>query len=887
MSSLPKEALDEYIGETREMCERVSVNLGMVEKNQHEDETLNSIYRDMHSIKGSSHLFGFRKIGELAHALETALDPIRQKTLKMNPDIVDVLYAGLDLMAKMLEGIIAQGEEGDANIAALSEIMPRIVAIKVDSVQDDAHALIEKTIHSHEKIESSLKDEHAAEAGTLRIQVGVLDHLMSLIGELVLVRNQVLQYSNKGAATDFQKLAQRLNVVTSEIQNDVMKTRMQPVGNILSKFQRLVRDTSRELGKKIELKIEGSETELDKTIIEAVKDPLTHLIRNSIDHGIEKPEDRRNAGKAETGLLTIRSFHEGGQVIIEISDDGRGLSKLRIGRKSVEKGVVSEEQLERMTEREVQSLIFVPGFSTVEKVSNISGRGVGMDVVKTNIERIGGSIDLQSNVGVGTTVRLKIPLTLAIVPAIIVNCEGHSFAIPQVKVVELVRVDQGKKGAGLIEMLQGRPVYRLRGQLLPLVDLSGLLGIAEDKPFKPKDLPVANIVVLRGESGVYGLIVKDIVDSADIVVKPMSKILKSLRVYSGATIMGDGSVILILDVAGLSVKASSVGASMGNVKEEKSRDASLKNSQGHSSLDMSEYLLVNIGQTGQYVIPLCIVNRLEEFDANAIQRSGDQDVVKYGSGILPLIDVAKHLNLPVQATAAKQVSDKIQVIVLSKMNRLFGMRVQSVMDVVQIESNIDIQLSDRPGIMGSLIQGKNLIVVLDAHKIIDMEVRKISGANVAELTAVSLRKSRTPVAVPATSGVGVRASRSRHKILLAEDTIFFRRHVTNFLESSGFRVTAVLNGDEALRSLNAIDGKEFSLVITDIEMPVMDGFELTTKIRASRSLADLPVLALSTRFRKVDIDRGVEVGVTAYLDKFNGDLLLENIDRILGLTGQL
>jgi two-component system chemotaxis sensor kinase CheA len=252
-----------------------------------------------------------------------------------------------------------------------------------------------------------------------------------------------------------------------------------------------------------------------------------------------------------------------------------------------------------------------------------------------------------------------------------------------------------------------------------------------------------------------------------------------------------------------------------------------------------------------------------------------------------LIDVAKHLNLPVQATAAKQVSDKIQVIVLSKMNRLFGMRVQSVMDVVQIESNIDIQLSDRPGIMGSLIQGKNLIVVLDAHKIIDMEVRKISGANVAELTAVSLRKSRTPVAVPATSGVGVRASRSRHKILLAEDTIFFRRHVTNFLESSGFRVTAVLNGDEALRSLNAIDGKEFSLVITDIEMPVMDGFELTTKIRASRSLADLPVLALSTRFRKVDIDRGVEVGVTAYLDKFNGDLLLENIDRILGLTGQL
>lgn len=974
MQGLPKEALDEYIGETREMCERVSINLGLVEKKEHDDETLNSIYRDMHSIKGSSYLFGFKHIGELAHAMETVLDPIRHKSVVASSAIIDALYGGLDLITKMMESIVASGEEGAANASNLSKIVPRIADLSAaslgadlrvlndhsgvaeshdqwrQSVTDDstnsasknpapdivkivaaanaAHpaapkptpAATESVAETSEKVpdrltapaaaasgsvtdngsgsgndrggakmseeavekrESPAKEDHGGDASTIRIQVSLLDNLMNLVGELVLVRNQVLQFSGKGVGEDFQKLSQRLNIVTSELQNDVMKTRMQPVGTILTKFHRVVRDMSRDLSKKIELKLEGTETELDKTLVEAVKDPLTHLVRNSVDHGLEKPEDRRKAGKAETGTVLIRSYHEGGQVIIEISDDGRGLSREKIGKKAVQKGLMTEEQLAKMSERDVQALIFAPGFSTAEKVSNISGRGVGMDVVKTNIERIGGSIDLQSTLGSGTTVRLKIPLTLAIIPALVIKSGGSRFAIPQVKVVELVRLERDKKGSARIELLQGRPVYRLRGALLPLVDLCAALKLAPDSPDDLILKPINNIIVLSSEAGMFGLVVDEIVDSADIVVKPLSQLLKNLSAYSGATIMGDGTVVLILDVHGLSMAADLNGATS---EDRHNQRAAAAATQSRSIQDTAEYLMVDLGVPGRYAIPLCLVNRLEEFDKKSIELAGEQRVVRYRDALLPLITVARQLGLPGADKVNSDGADRVSVVVMSKMNRLFGLEVKNIVDVVQIDSNIDSDLRDRPGILGSVIRGKEVVVILDAFKIVEESVAKLSGANSAPQTAFKFRDTKPLLSVVAKSESDARSMRGKIRILLAEDTAFFRRHVKAFLESAGYQVVAVVNGEEALKTLDGVGPSDFAMVVTDIEMPLVDGFDLVKRIRATANVGSLPVIALTTRIRKVDLDRGAEAGFTAYLEKFNGDILLQHMDRIFGVT---
>lgn len=946
MTAIPKEVLDEYIGETREMCERVSLNLGLVEKKKHDDETLNSIYRDMHSIKGSSHLFGFKCIGELAHAMEAALDPVRHKTIQVRAEFIDALYAGLDLISKMMANIVAHGDEGAGAVEALNGIIPRIADLTISSLGAEARiardavgipegrledswgrnirseqAMVSDSappseaspltqriqVPSPAKIDAGLevrveaaeglstteamdsvqnavqekreplaRDEQVSDASTIRIQVGLLDNLMNLVGELVLIRNQVLQFGDRYLSPEFQKLSQRLNVVTSELQNDVMKTRMQPLGAVFTKFHRVVRDMSRELGKKIELQIEGAETELDKTLIEAVKDPLTHLVRNSVDHGLEPMEDRKKAGKSPIGRVTIRSFHEGGQVIIEVSDDGRGLSRVKIGKKALEKGLVTQEQLSRMSERDVQNLIFAPGFTTAEKVSDISGRGVGMDVVKTNIERIGGAIDLQSSVGYGTTVRLKIPLTLAIIPALIVRGEKERFAIPQVKVVELVRLENDGAGGSRLELLQGCPVYRLRGDLLPLVSLSTILGLASDDSEELIKQPTTNIVVLQSEFGLFGLIVNEILDSADIVVKPVTQNLKMLKAYSGATIMGDGSVVLILDVPGL--------AALGAVAQ--SGQESYRSRRAASSVvtfsDMAEYLVMDLGVPGRYAIPLCLVNRLEEFAVEEVEMAGEQRVVKYRGSLLPLIPLAKQISLPGADKLAYKPGDRFSVVVVSKLNRLFGFEVRGIIDVLQIDSNIDGELSDRPGILGSLISGRDIVVVLDALKIID-DCAQLMGRSTPVSAAPSRPEIRGATIAPSLRNGAEDNSRKGLKILLAEDTAFFRRHVKAYLESLGYVVVAAVNGEEAFKRLEVSAPNEFSLVLTDIEMPIIDGFELARRIRARSDFSKLPVVALTTRVRKADIQKGNEVGFNAYLEKFNGDILKDKLDQILGL----
>ena len=407
---------------------------------------------------------------------------------------------------------------------------------------------------------SRVSDARARDAApeTIRVGVNLLDELMTLVGELVLARNQLLQLTSTREDASLHAICQRMNLIATELQEEVMKTRMQPIGNIWAQFPRTVRDVALGCGKQVNIEMEGKETELDKTIIEAIKDPLTHLVRNSVDHGIELPEVRVQAGKTPMGRLILRAFHEGGQVNIEISDDGAGLNLERIRQKAIERGVVSTEQAIHMSEAETFNLIFLPGFSTAAKVTNVSGRGVGMDVVKTNVEKIGGVVDVQSTPGHGTTVRVKIPLTLAITPALVVTCAGDRYAIPQVSLLELVRLE-AEHTSNAIEMVHGVPVYRLRGRLLPLVYLSRELQLDQNMKIEPTAREEVNIVVLQADQRRFGLVVHQINDTEEIVVKPLRKQLRTVKTFAGSSIMGDGKVALILDVLGLAQRASVVG----------------------------------------------------------------------------------------------------------------------------------------------------------------------------------------------------------------------------------------------------------------------------------------------------------------------------------------
>ena len=513
-----------------------------------------------------------------------------------------------------------------------------------------------------------------------------------------------------------------------------MKTRMQPIGSIWSRFPRTVRDVALACGKEVRIQMEGQETELDKTLIEAIKDPMTHLVRNAVDHGIESADVRVAAGKDPAGLLLLRAYHEGGQVNIEISDDGAGLNLARVVEKAVKKGVISAEQAERLSDREAANLIFLPGLSTAEKVTNVSGRGVGMDVVKTNIERIGGTVDLQSAPGKGTTVKVKIPLTLAIVPALIVSTGGQRFAIPQVSLLELVGLE-GDEARKRIEMVHGAPVYRLRGSLLPLVNLNQLLKIGERGPGegarKAADpagrtehkRPVAaldtgsavsgrigrvNIVVLQADGQKFGLAVDEISDTEEIVVKPLGKHLKNISVFAGATIMGDGKVALILDVLGLAQHAHVVAEN----RDRSSADAESREAmESVRGKDRHPVLLFRLGESGTMAVDLSAVARLEEFPPESLERAGDRETVQYRGQIMPLVRLSHALGGS-RETAAGQASALQVVVVYGEDGRNVGLVVDHILDIVDESYALDVKTA-RPGVAGSAVIQRHITDIVD------------------------------------------------------------------------------------------------------------------------------------------------------------------------------
>ena len=549
----------------------------------------------------------------------------------------------------------------------------------------------------------------AISESSIRVGVGLLDKLMDLVGELVLARNQILQETAQAEDNEnngFVATVQQLNLITTELQEGIMKTRMQPIGNIWNKFPRIIRDLATSCGKHVRIEMDGEDTELDKTIIEAIKDPLTHVVRNSVDHGIEPAEDRAAAGKPPEGRLFLRAYHEGGQVNIEVSDDGAGIDVENVKKRAIERGLVTADQAGRLSDRDINHLIFLPGFSTATKVTNVSGRGVGMDVVRTNIEKIGGMVDVQSKRGAGTSIRIKIPLTLAIIPALVVTADGDRYAIPQVSLVELVRLE-GEAARRGIEHIHGAPVYRLRGNLLPLAYLTKELGVTRHSGETGEGS--VNIVVLQADDRQFGLVVEGISDTEEIVVKPLGKHLKGIPIYAGATIMGDGRVALILDVLGLAQKAHVVA----QVRERALVDKSVK-ARGETA-SRQTLLLFAVGETGRLTIPLSMIARLEEFPRSRIEVTGDHDVVQYRGQIMPLVDVGALM--PGYGPSTGDTDDPVQVIVYTHKGKSVGLVVRQILDIVE-EAVVTEQGVTHDGILGSaVIQGK-VTDFLDVHGIV-------------------------------------------------------------------------------------------------------------------------------------------------------------------------
>ncbi|PIR00104.1 MAG: histidine kinase [Nitrospinae bacterium CG11_big_fil_rev_8_21_14_0_20_45_15] len=775
--------IGEFLVESYENLDQLDLDLVKLEQNPKETSILASIFRTIHTIKGTCGFLGFSKLESIAHVGENLLSKLRDGELTLNPTSTSALLAMVDAIRQILDCLENERNEGNVDYSKLVETLTRLqngesvevseidpaaaktastetvaeetpepvaeetpepVAEETPAVAEEpevAEVVAEATPEpvsedddSTVEVEQRGKDrregdpvkeaEHLAQHGerreesqrrqsepqksgggvadtSIRVDVSLLDTLMNLVGELVLARNQILQYAPESRDSNFQTTTQHLNLVTSELQESVMKTRMQPIGNIWSKYPRIVRDLSISCGKKVRLEMQGKETELDKTLIEAIKDPLTHIVRNSVDHGIESAEVRAERGKPEEGVLLLRAFHEGGQVNIEIIDDGGGINPDKIKEKALSKGLITKEQAARMSNREFVNLIFAPGFSTAEKITNVSGRGVGMDVVRTNIEKIGGTVDIQSVYGKGTTLKVKIPLTLAIIPALTVATGGGRYAIPQVNLLELVRLD-GAQAATKIEKIQDTPVYRLRGRLLPLVYLHKELGVE-----KVDKTDVINIVVLQADDRHFGLVVEAINDTEEIVVKPLGQQVKNISAYSGATIMGDGNVALILDVMGLAHKARVISQTQAKMRSETHGDGASKEG------DRQTLLIIGLG--GQRMaIPLSKVARLEEFNRKNIEHSGDQEVVQYRGEIMPLIYVGSLLGT---SSGEAESREELHAVVYTRNNKSVALVVDQICDIV--EENIKVKKSgSRHGVMGTIVVQNQVTDMLDIEKVI-------------------------------------------------------------------------------------------------------------------------------------------------------------------------
>ncbi len=912
--------LQEFLTEAAENLAILDVELVKFEQDPNDIEILKNIFRLVHTVKGTCGFLGLSRLESVAHAGENVLGKFRDGELTVTPQAVTLILRCLDCIRAILSTLEETGQEpagddapliAELNALAAGEApaaapMAAVAAANEDAHNDDmgpvlnehgfpvaaellaevAQALaaqglpealsgIDLAADDDRRAKEAAAEEtmlammaaeatrpHAAPApaaalapvaqaaapqapatgeakdsavaaASIRVGVDILENLMTLVSELVLTRNQLLQMVRGREDSEFKTPLQRLSLITTELQEGVMKSRMQPIGNAWSKLPRIVRDLSMELDKKVELVMQGAETELDRQLLELIKDPLTHMVRNSVDHGLEASnKDRVLAGKSEVGKITLKAYHEGGHIIISIADDGRGLNAERIRAKALANGLVTETELTSMSDHQLYQFIFRAGFSTAEKVTNVSGRGVGMDVVRSNIEKIGGTIELRSTPGHGTIFTIKIPLTLAIVSALVVECAKQRFAIPQINVLELVRASRNSEAR--IEEINHAPVLRLRDRLLPLVSLNRMLKIDDGAHDSDES---RSIVIAQVGNIKFGMIVDRVFDTEEIVVKPVSPLMRSLPVYSGNTILGDGNVIMILDPHG-------IADSLGNAPLEETQTTEAAKLQQSEST--ASFLLFRAGGDEVKAIPLGLVTRIERVPAASVEHTQGRYVVQYRDHLMPLV--------PFNETQDWQNSETYSVLVFTEKNRSVGLVVDAIVDIV--EDRMDIALTaNQPGLLGSAVIAGKAIDVIDAGHFLTLGFHDWFGG----------------------VGHGDAAPSDRREALLVDDSLFFRNLMTPYLSAAGWKVTTCKDAEEALKLRET--GRRFSVIVSDIEMPGLDGMGFARDVKADPRWRDIPFVALSSLATQGIVEKSYEAGCDHYVAKSNREELLRTMNQ--------
>ncbi|MGY4411944.1 two-component system chemotaxis sensor kinase CheA [Bradyrhizobium sp. LB7.1] len=904
--------LREFLTETGESLDTVDNQLVKFEQEPNNAKILDNIFRLVHTIKGTCGFLGLPRLEALAHAGETLMGKFRDG-MPVTGQAVTVILSSIDRIKEILAGLEAteaepEGTDRDlidkleamvehgmaamsagvaaAPVAEAPPLVPeapvaveaaptsgvladqtlerplRLGEVSLDELERafretaieapapapvakaevkaepapaaEAPAPVAKEAAKETAKDAKAKpapkksgaDETASEGDrianqSIRVNVDTLEHLMTMVSELVLTRNQLLEISRRNEDTEFKVPLQRLSNVTAELQEGVMKTRMQPIGNAWQKLPRIVRDLSGELGKQIELEMHGADTELDRQVLDLIKDPLTHMVRNSADHGLETPAERLAGGKGEQGTIRLSAYHEGGHIIICIADNGRGLNTDRIKAKAISSGLATEAELEKMSEAQIHKFIFAPGFSTAAAITSVSGRGVGMDVVRTNIDQIGGTIDIKSVAGEGSSVTIKIPLTLAIVSALIVEAAGDRFAIPQLAVVELVRARANSEHR--IERIKDTAVLRLRNKLLPLIHLKKLLKIDDGAVSDPEN---GFIVVTQVGSQTFGIVVDGVFHTEEIVVKPMSTKLRHIDMFSGNTILGDGAVIMIIDPNGIAKALGAAGAS--------AHDMANENGAHHigTGEQTTSLLVFRAGSSQPKAVPLGLVTRLEELPADKIEFSNGRYMVQYREQLMPLVAMES-------VTIASQGAQPI--LVFSDDGRSMGLVVDEIIDIVEERLNIEVGGSSQ-GILGSAVIKGQATEVIDVGHFLPMA-----------FADWFTRKEMKP-------------SLHSQSVLLVDDSAFFRNMLAPVLKAAGYRVRTAPTAQEGLAALRA---QTFDVVLTDIEMPDMNGFEFAEVIRSDSNLGAMPIIGLSALVSPAAIERGRQAGFHDYVAKFD------------------
>lgn len=917
--------ISEFIAETNESLGLIDNDLITLEQDPNNSEIIGNIFRLMHTIKGTCGFLGLGRLEKLAHHAENVMGRFRDGDLEVKEEYVTLILESVDQIKLIVEVIETTGSEpegGDADLIEKLDIVyegreeggdapgeevpngelskepnpanegglsdydiailqaafndapaPEGDAIEKKTEEVSVEEDVDVTVPAVTESTSSQVEEKPVKAAapaavqSLRVNVDVLENLMTMVSELVLTRNQLMQIMRHTKDTNFNGSLQRLNHVVSDLQEGVMKTRMQPVGNAWAKLPRIIRDISVELDKKIDLNMEGQETELDRQVLDLIKDPLTHMVRNSADHGIETPAERLAVGKPEKGTIVLNAFHEGGHIIMEIKDDGKGLNTARIREKAIENGVATASELDAMTSKQINQFIFAAGFSTAAEVTAVSGRGVGMDVVRTNIEKIGGTIDLDSVEGEGTTVSIKIPLTLAIVSALIIESAGERFAIPQLAVQELVMGSVG--GVNKIEMIKGAPVYRLRDHLLPLIHLDDLLelksenkSINEDAVIQKieessdvkseksdsKELAPVNdnsyIIVTKVGAYSFGIVVDKVYDTEEIVVKPVAGVLRHIELFSGNTILGDGTVIMILDPGGIARATGDI--TMSDTVEKK------EEAQRHKGLQKTSLLLFKAHDETPKAVPLQLVSRLEDVDVAKIEYSGDQMMVQYRGSLMPLVkfDPAMELN---EGTPQP-------TLVFDDGRRTMGLMVSSIVDILEDYINVQLNSNDETCLGSAIINGKATDVINVGHYLQTAYPEWFADHGEEDFSEKSNLMD------------------TQKRVLIVDDSPFFRNMLAPILGVAGYSVETVEHPLQALSMME--DGEKFDAIISDIEMPEMNGFDFAEKVQSGR-WKEVPLIALTSHATDKDVERGKLVGFDEYVAKFDRETLLSALSDAL------